>query len=192
MLKKITVLLKFNLITITSCEFGQQLKNVVLYKLLDTSRLNMSKSRLIIICGLPGSGKTTRAKALEAKLNAVRFCPDEWMSALSIDIYDEASREKIEKLQWELGRHLLKLGITIIIEWGTWGRSERDELRIGARAIGAAVELHYLSAPISILFERLQKRAMENPPITPETLKRWSKMFQVPTKEEMALFDPPA
>src|SRR5579872_1708091 len=99
----------------------------------------MSRSRLIIICGLPGSGKTTLAKALEAKLYAVRFCPDEWMNALSIDIYDEARREKIEKLQWELGRQLLKHSAIVIIEWGTWGRSERDELRISARALGVAV-----------------------------------------------------
>ncbi|HZX60095.1 MAG TPA: AAA family ATPase [Mucilaginibacter sp.] len=151
----------------------------------------MSQSRLIIICGLPGSGKTTLAKALEAKLNAVRFCPDEWMSALSIDIYDEARRGKIEKLQWELGRQLLKLGATIIIEWGTWGRSERDELRLGARAIGAAVELHYLFAPVDILFERLQKRGMENPPIERGALLEWSQIFQAPTAEELGLYDEP-
>jgi len=151
----------------------------------------MSKSRLIIICGLPGSGKTTLAKALEAKLNAIRFCPDEWMSALSIDIYDEVRREKIEKLQWELGRQVLKLGATIIIEWGTWGRSERDELRLGARAIGAAVELHYLAVPADLLFERIQNRGMENPPIERSALLQWFKIFQAPTEEEMALFDKP-
>jgi|SRR5579863_1440822 len=151
----------------------------------------MSQSRLIIICGLPGSGKTTLAKALEVKLGAVRFCPDEWMSALSIDIYDEATRGKIEKLQWDLGRQLLKLGATVIIEWGTWGRSERDELRLGARLLGAAVELRYLSAPVDVLFERLQKRGMENPPIEKSALLQWSEIFQAPTAEEMALFDKP-
>jgi predicted kinase len=151
----------------------------------------MSDSRLIIICGLPGTGKTTLAKALEAKLSAVRFCPDEWMNALSIDIYDEARREKIEKLQWELGRQLLKIGVVIIIEWGTWARSERDELRLGARAIGASVELHYLSAPAEVLFERLQKRGMENPPIEKRDLLKWSEIFQAPTDEEMTLFDKP-
>src|SRR2546423_1326025 len=72
--------------------------------------------RLIIVCGLPGSGKTTLAKWLEVKLRAVRLAPDEWMDALSINLYDEASRERVETLQWEFGRALLKLGLVVIIE----------------------------------------------------------------------------
>lgn len=147
--------------------------------------------RLIIVCGLPGSGKTTRAKALESKLRAVRFAPDEWLDALSLSLYDEERRGKIEALQWKLARELLALGLTVIIEWGTWGRSERDNLRLGARTLGAAVELHYLSAPADVLFERVQRRAMEKPPIEREAMSRWFEMFQVPTPEEMALFDKP-
>src|SRR5476651_427163 len=75
-------------------------------------------SKLIIVCGLPGSGKTTHAKLIEVRLRAIRFSPDEWMDALSLDLYDEASRAKIEALQWKLGQELLALGLTIIIEWG--------------------------------------------------------------------------
>ena len=148
--------------------------------------------RLIIICGLPGSGKTTRAAQLEQKLRAVRFCPDEWMAALSLDLYDEEKRGKIEALQWKMARQLLALGQTVIIEWGTWRRSERDTLRLGARALGAAVELHYLSEPLDVLFDRIQKRDMENPPIERDALVRWAGIFQEPTLEEMALFDKPS
>jgi predicted kinase len=150
-----------------------------------------SGSRLIIVCGLPGSGKTTRAKALESRLRAIRFSPDDWMDALSLDIYDEESRGKIEALQWKLAKQLLPLGLVVIIEWGTWGRAERDSLRLGARALGAAVELHYLSAPVDVLFERIQRRGLEKPPIMRDALRQWFEMFQKPTPEEMALFDKP-
>jgi predicted kinase len=148
-------------------------------------------ARLILVCGLPGSGKTTLAKALESRLRAVRFSADEWVDALSLDLYDEETRGKIEALQWKLGQELLGLGLTVIIEWGTWGRSERDALRLGARALGAAVELHYLSAPMDVLFERIQRRGLEKPPIERDALSRWFEIFQEPTPEEIALFDKP-
>ncbi len=149
-------------------------------------------ARLIIVCGLPGSGKTTLATELETKLGAIRFCPDDWMYALSIDIWDEDRRAKIEALQWKLAQDLLRLGLIVIIEWGTWGRSERDTLRLGARALGAAVELHYLEAPPpDLLFERIRRRGMESPPIEREMLSRWYELFQPPTAGELALFDEP-
>jgi predicted kinase len=148
-----------------------------------------TEARLIIVCGLPGSGKTTHAKRLQARLGAIRFSPDEWMDALALDPYDGARRAKIEGLQWQVGQELLARGLTVIIEWGTWGRSERDTLRLGARALGAAVELHYLSAPVDVLLERIHRRGMEQPRIERDQLVRWVEIFQEPTPEEIALFD---
>lgn len=145
--------------------------------------------RLIIVCGLPGAGKTTLSKTIEKRLRAVRLCPDEWLDALAINLHREDFRGRVEALQWKLAQDLLGLGLTVIIEWGTWARSERDTLRLGARSLGAAVELHYVSAPVQVLFDRLQRRGRECPPIEREQLLQWVEVFQAPTPEEIALFD---
>src|ERR1700751_6451043 len=149
----------------------------------------MNSGRLIIVCGLPGAGKTTLAMSLESRLRAVRLSPDEWMDALDINLWDEPRRAKIEELQWTLAQQLLKLGIKVIIEWGTWGRAERDTLRLGARALGSAVELHYLAAPVDVLLDRVRRRGMESPSIERNELVKWAELFQSPTSEERALFD---
>jgi len=90
-----------------------------------------------------------------------------------------------------LGQQLLARGLTLIIEWGTWRKSERDALRIRARELGATVELHYLSATVDVLIDRIQQRGLENPPIKREQLLQWADAFEEPTADEMALFDEP-
>jgi predicted kinase/GNAT superfamily N-acetyltransferase len=145
--------------------------------------------KLVIVCGLPGSGKTTYAQHLITRDGGLRFCPDDWILALGLDIWDEDRRSKIEALQWHQAQKLLAQGQTALIEWGTWGRSEREALRLGGREIGALVELHYLSAPLDVLYERIRARGMEDPPVTRADLARWESIFQVPTEEEFAQYD---
>lgn len=151
-----------------------------------------SGGRLIVICGLPGSGKTTAARALSSQPGAVRYSPDDWMDALGINLWDQAKRSAIEELQWEAAQQILALGGTAVIEWGTWSRSERDRLRLSARTLGAAVELIHLDAPVDVLFERVQRRGRETPPITHAMLVESAAAFEVPTPEELSLYDPPA
>ena len=149
----------------------------------------MSDARLIIICGLPGSGKTTLVSQLENELRAIRLSADEWMDALSINLHEEEMRGKIEGLQWRVGKKLLALHQTVIVEWGTWGRWERDALRTEARVLGARVELHYLFASEDTLFRRIKARSRENPPITRDAVSKWSKAFEAPSLEECDLYD---
>jgi predicted kinase len=153
----------------------------------------LPETRLILICGLPGSGKTTLAKRLAADVPAVRLCPDEWKHALGIDYYDEAMRRRLEEQLWRLTRTLLGLGQSVILENGFWAREERDELRSQGRALGVAVELHYLQAPVDELWRRLEVRnELAEPgtvPIARDDLERWATQFEAPDQAERSLFD---
>ena len=151
--------------------------------------MSAERGRLTIICGLPGSGKTTLATDLARQYRGVRFSPDDWMEALAIDIWDLDSRRKVEQLQWRVARDILRGGGAAIIEWGTWSRAEREVLREGARALGAAAELIYLTAPPEVLFEHISGRGRETPPITLEMLREWAAAIEVPTPAELALYD---
>jgi predicted kinase len=156
----------------------------------------MTEARLILICGLPGSGKTTFAKQLAPKLRAVRLSPDEWKHDLDIDYYDEDRRVRLEARLWALAQELLALGQRVILENGFWAREERDALRLAARAMGVPVELHYMEAPVDELWRRLEIRNELAPPgaapITRESLQQWARQFEAPDADELMRFDPPA
>lgn len=153
----------------------------------------MTEARLILICGLPGSGKTRLAKQLAEQVRAVRFSPDEWKHDLGIDYYDEPKRVRLEERLWRLGQELLTLGQSVILENGFWAREERDELRLAARALGVAVELHYLEASLEELWRRLELRnegaKPGTVPIKRTDLERWAAQFEAPDATELALFD---
>jgi len=155
-------------------------------------RLRGARGCLILVCGLPGSGKTTTAKQLASHRRGVRLGPDEWMTALGANLWDSRMRERIESLQWSVAEELLRIGVTVIVEWGTWGREERDALRVRARELGASVELCYLDVPLDELWRRIQARNLEDPPIKQSDLYGWVQLFQEPDDDEMHLYDPPA
>jgi predicted kinase len=51
-----------------------------------TGRLAAGLRWLVIVCGLPGSGKTTLARQLAGERRGVRLGQDEWMSALGVNV----------------------------------------------------------------------------------------------------------
>ena len=155
----------------------------------------MSGARLILSCGLPGAGKTALAKELAADRSAVRLTKDEWLWALGSTPWDDPTREKVEYELWRLAQEILRLGLSVVLDFGLWARSERDEIRSVARGLGVRVELHYLDVPTDELWRRIEARNSQPPwnnyPIRRADLDGWLRTFQAPDAAELALFDAP-
>ncbi len=155
----------------------------------------MSEPRLILIYGLPGAGKTTLARQLAADRSAVRLTKDEWLWALGSTPWDEPTRQKVEHELWRLAQEILRLGLSVVLDFGLWARIERDEMRCVARGLGVGVELHYLDMPTDELWRRIEARNSEPPwdrhPILRADFDGWLRVFQAPDAAEVALFDSP-
>jgi predicted kinase len=111
------------------------------------------------------------------------------MLHLGASLWDSQLRGRVEALQWSLAKDLLALGLTVIVEWGTWARSERDALRVEAREFSARVELIHLDVPIAELWRRINARGLENPAIQRADLDEWVGLFEAPDDAELALYD---
>jgi predicted kinase len=155
----------------------------------------MSEARLILTCGLPGAGKTALARQLAADRSALRLTKDEWLRALGSSPWDEPTRVKVEHELWRLAQEVLRLGVSVVLDFGLWARIERDEMRSAARGLGVGVELHCLDVPTDELWRRIQARNSQPPwdshPIRRADLDGWLSLFQAPDAAELALFDPP-
>jgi predicted kinase len=155
----------------------------------------LSDVRLLLTCGLPAAGKTTLARQLAAERGALRLTQDEWLIALGSSPWDASTRDKVDRELWRLAQEVLRLGVSVVVDFGLWARAERDAMRSVARDLGVGVELHYLDVPHDELWRRIEARNFEEPwnryPIGRADLDEWLGNFQPPDAAELALFDPP-
>jgi predicted kinase len=143
--------------------------------------------------GLPCSGKTTLARALEHQHSALRLTPDEWHIRLfgqdAEDPEHDGRHRLIEALQWDVATRALVLGIDVVLDFGFWAREEREDYRSRARQLGASSEVHFLDVPERELLRRLAQRNAQPSALAfhiPEEMMRpWIASFQKPTPEEL-------
>ncbi len=126
------------------------------------------RSRVHLLCGLPGAGKTVYARTLEAELPAVRFSLDEWMLRLYPWSYDDpryvARLNGCKDLIWETALQVLAMGHDVVLDWNQWSRVRRAEWRARAQSAGYAVLLHYLTTPLDTAIQRIEDRAVRGVP----------------------------
>jgi predicted kinase len=154
---------------------------------------------LFLVVGLPGAGKTVRAKSLAAEQAALRLTPDAWMIPLFGVPDAGGKRDVLEgRLIW-LALEALRLGTNAVLDFGFWSRDERSSLRWLARSAGASCQVVYLPADRATQMERIQARWLRTPGetfmMTDADVDRWRTQFDEPDVTELAggeIADPPA
>jgi predicted kinase len=140
--------------------------------------------------GLPGAGKTTRAKELAVAYRALRLTPDEWMIPLFGDSMAGGKRDVLEGRLITVALQALRLGTGVVLDFGLWGRDERSALRWLARSAGAACQVVYLPVDRDVQLARIARRQATAPhqtfPMTEADIDRWRQQFHVPDAAELA------
>ena len=151
-------------------------------------------SKVIMMCGVCGSGKTTYAKKKE-KEGYIRLSIDEEMWKLhgkkGVDYPDNQYEELSEKVEATLRQKMLGLikdGKDVILDFSFWNKENRDFYKKTIKDAGGKVELIYLKASKETLKRRLGQRNLSlhaNSPfvITDEILEHHYNCFQEPHGE---------
>jgi predicted kinase len=145
---------------------------------------------LFLMVGLPGAGKTGRAKELAARHEALRLSPDAWMIPLFGDSDAGRKRDVLEgQLIW-LALAALRLGTSVILDFGLWARDERSALRWLAASAGASCQMVYLSVDRATQQARMAHRQAHAPhetfAISQAEADTWRAQFEAPDTAELA------
>jgi predicted kinase len=146
--------------------------------------------------GLPGAGKTVRARELAAEHGALLMTPDAWVISLFGQSQPEGKRDVLEGRLIALAVEALRLGTSVVLDFGLWGRDERSALRSMAASAGASCRVVYLPVDREAQLSRVRGRWERTPeqtfPITEAELDAWRSQFDVPDADELSDASPPS
>ncbi len=156
------------------------------------------KSRLIIVCGPTGAGKTTYSISLSRKIDAIRFSIDPWMQTLfAKDMKSLDYSWMIERVNrcydqiWNVSEQILALRGNVILDLGFTEKRQRDRFSDLARTLGIVSEVHYLDAPLDVRMKRVNRRNIEKDPevyafdVTELMFDFMEPKFEAPDEEEL-------
>ncbi|MGO4535157.1 AAA family ATPase [Leifsonia sp. 2MCAF36] len=120
-------------------------------------------SKVVLMCGPAGAGKSTVARQLEADgMTRLSFDQEAWRRGIrSMPLPPELHAE----IEAELRARLLDLvqgGVDVVLDFSFWSRRARMEYRELLRPWGVVPETVYLATPRAIALERMRTRGLEH------------------------------
>ncbi|WP_147943086.1 ATP-binding protein [Microbispora sp. CSR-4] len=152
-----------------------------------------TERRVVMMCGIAGSGKTTYAQELERR-GYVRLSIDEAVWArlgrdggeLDPEEYADHQARAEDDLWQELVR-LMRAGRSVVLDYSFWRRATRDRYKALIESHGYRWELLYLKARPETLRRRLAARNTLSGPnsvtVSDELLRSYVAGFEEPVGE---------
>jgi len=155
-------------------------------------------SRMILVCGPTGVGKTTYSISLSKEVNGIRFSIDPWMQNLfAKDMKELDYSWMIERVHrcydqiWDVSEQILSLGGNVVLDLGFTEKTQREHFSVRAKSLGLEAEIHFLDAPKEIRKQRVEKRNSEKDPnvyafdVTDIMFNFMEPRFEAPDAEEL-------
>lgn len=152
-------------------------------------------AKVIMTCGKICCGKTTYAKKLKERMNAVILSIDDITLAMFPDGAGEmhdAYALRAEQYLLFLSLQILQAGTDVILDWGLWTLAQRERIRAFYRSHGNIQnEIHYLRIDEKEWEARILKRnaAHANNPsayyVDEGLLEKVNSLFEKPAEEEI-------
>ena len=154
-------------------------------------------AKVIMTCGRICCGKSTYARTLQEKRNAVILSMDE----ITLAMFPEGAGEMHDTYVYRAEQYLLALslqilgrGTDVILDWGLWTRAQRDRLRAFYTGHGIKNEIHYLRISPEEWGKRIRKRNAQQNEEEPQAyfvdeglLRKVESMFEEPSDTEIDL-----
>lgn len=117
---------------------------------------------LVVVCGLPGTGKTTFARRLAQRLPLAILESDELRQTLFTNrAYTRHENAELFGAIHDLVGFLLDENISVLVDATNLQQKHRNPLYRIAEDRGKWVSVVHLVAPIDMVFHRLRQRAVE-------------------------------
>ncbi|MFC1416191.1 AAA family ATPase [Streptacidiphilus cavernicola] len=162
------------------------------------------RGTVVLMCGLPGAGKTTYARGL-VRRGYARLSIDEavWERlgrrdaglVLEPEAYDRLKDEVRREQRQELVA-LMRAGRDVVVDYSFWSRAHRDDYKALVESHGCRWELVHLKADRATLERRVKARNDEDGAnsvtVEEQLLNRYLAAFEEPSGEgEQVVVQPP-
>ena len=118
------------------------------------------------ILGPCGAGKTTYARALARRENAVTFVLDEWMARLFAPDMPEPIQydwmiERVARCEaqiWQAAAGVMATGTPVVFDIGLMRKDDRARVRTIAEGADLPLQFHFVTAPQDVRRARVAQR----------------------------------